>query len=102
MANVKVIKLLSGEEIITRIISKDEDKHIHLADDGHTILDRPRVIVAQPQQDGSLGIGLIPYVAVDPEGTFKIKNSAIVGEAEKVREDLEKGYLQQTSGLQLV
>ena len=89
---VKAFKVVSGEEVLGRIVEDKTDSYI---------VKSPRAIMIQPGPNGQVGITLIPLFASSQDGEIEIKKSHIIGEASKVSADLEKGYLEQTSGIAL-
>lgn len=90
---IKVFKIVTGEEIISRVTDEDESAYQ---------LDRPRVVAIAPNpQTGQMSVTLIPLFAVDQDGTATIYKSAVVGEPHAINEELEKGYLQQTTNIAL-
>lgn len=69
MSNVKVIKLISGEEIIA-----DIDESI----DGLVILKKPLMIMMVPNQNNQFGIGLAPFCPYAKDEIVPIRAGAIV------------------------
>ena len=69
MSNVKVIKLISGEEIIA-----DIDESI----DGLVILKKPLMIMMVPNQNNQFGIGLAPFCPYAKDEVVPIRAGAIV------------------------
>jgi len=92
MAEVKTFKMLSGEEVISRIENETDDR---------ITLVKPRTIAITPVGPGQAQLALIPYVASDPDGKFDIPKTAIMCPIELTNDQLEKGYLEQTSGIVL-
>ncbi len=89
---VAAFKLASGEEIITRVAERDESKN-------YIIVDRPNMIgIAQAPNGAGLAVQLMPWMASNQEGSAKLYVSNIVAEI-KPNDELEKGYLQRTSGI---
>ena len=81
------VKLISGEEVVGRIGDSN---------DGATILTKPMTFIMGPQ-----GLGMVPYMFSAPQDAkIKIKDSAIVAIV-KTDEQVNKQYLQQTTGLTL-
>jgi len=93
MAEVKTFKMMSGEEVITRVEDGSTDNHIKII--------KPRTIAITPIGPGQAQLALIPYVASDPDGEFDIPKTAIMCEITLSNDQLEKGYLEQTSGIVL-
>ena len=93
-SEVRVYKLTTAEEVISRVGEENEDT---------ITLEKPRVVMIGPGPNGQVSVTLIPLLASDPDGDFVLEKSMIVGQSKgKVTEELEKGYLSQTSGLALV
>lgn len=69
MSNVKVIKLISGEEIIA-----DIDESI----EGLVILKKPLLIMMVPNQNNQFGIGLAPFCPYAKDEVVPIRAGAIV------------------------
>lgn len=81
------VKLISGEEVVGRIGDPN---------DGAIILTKPMTFIMGPQ-----GLGMVPYMFSAPQDAkIKIKDSAIVAIV-KTDEQVNKQYLQQTTGLTL-
>ena len=91
---IQCFKLKSGEEMITRIVSSEEN---------HFVLDRPRVLVAQQTGPNQLGIvAMVPWMFSDPDGEILLYKDQIAGELRRdVPKALEDGYLKETSGIEL-
>jgi hypothetical protein len=71
MSNVKVFKLINGEELISEI-------HNHY--DKHFELKNPANIMLQPTQNGQMGVGIAPYMPY-ADGNVNLYKSAIASEA---------------------
>jgi len=93
MSEIRVFKISTGEEVISRIKKETEDQFI---------LDNPRVVAIAPGPGGQLSVTLIPLFASNQDGNATLNKSHIVGEPENINDELEKGYLEQTSGIALV
>lgn len=91
--NVQVFKLITGEEVIARVVTQPNEEYVGL--------DRARVISMMPTQNGQLGIALMPLSINAIDAVFFIHSGAIIGHPAKVNIDLEKRYLSETSGIQL-
>ncbi len=72
MSNVKVFKLINGEELISEI-------HNHY--DKHFELKNPANIMLQPTQNGQMGVGIAPYMPY-ANGNVSLYKSAIAAEAD--------------------
>ena len=71
MSNVKVFKLINGEELISEIHNVYHD---------HFELKNPANIMLQPTQNGQMGVGIAPYMPY-ADGNVKLYKSAIASEA---------------------
>lgn len=90
---IRLLKLTSGEEIIGKLV-KSEDNHV--------ILSSIRTLIMQPVGPGQVQIGMIPWMAGMQDGDVRIHRDRILGEpVSDVSKQLEDGYLQQTSGIQI-
>ena len=87
------LKLTSGEEIIARLEEHDEET---------LTLDRPMTlgIGASPEDPRRPVIQMMPWLVSNQDGNCKVNRSHVVAQIIPHAE-LEKGYLTQTSGIQL-
>lgn len=89
---VKVFKLVSGEEVIARVVDIGEDYYI---------LSKPRVFQLVPQQNGSVAAGLIPWFISSPDADdVALIKTAIAGVIDATKE-VEDAYLRNTTGFEL-
>lgn len=91
--NIKIFKLVSGEEIITKVL---EDSSLQ----SYIVIEKPRSIQPVPQGPNQFGIGLLPYIITNADGQIKLYKAAISGECD-APSDVEKVYLQQTTNIQI-
>ena len=93
MANdVKVLKLINGEEIITRMEESS---------DGLLILEEPRVLQQMPPNAaGQMGIGLVPWSIAAKLDKVTLDNKHVMVILEPKR-DMENNYLSGITGLTL-
>ncbi|KKM24952.1 hypothetical protein LCGC14_1599930 [marine sediment metagenome] len=89
---VIALKLTSGEEIISRVVSRTEEI---------IILDRPNMIGLAAAPDGGVAIQLMPWMASNQDSEITVFTNHIVGQT-KPNAELEKGYLSRTSGIALI
>jgi len=89
---VKVFKINTGEEVISRVAEDNGD---------HFILNKPRVVAIAPGPNGQASVTLIPMFASSQDGDAKLYKSCIVGEPLEFAKELENGYIQQTTGIAL-
>lgn len=97
--NVLVFKLTSGEEVIGTEVSETTDTYT---------LGKARVLIMQQGHDGSIGLGMIPFMpsANDPEAEterdVEINKEFIMARPVSVPKSLEDAYLRSTSVVKLV
>ena len=89
---VKVIKLKSGEEIITRF-GHDSLNH-------KIVLDRPMVIQVVIQPGGKTGFSMRPWITSSDDPIFTIDSDEVLTKG-KPRDKMEKQYLSAVTGLLL-
>lgn len=90
MSNVIALKLISGEEVLAKEVRVDGDS---------LVVESPLVVQIMPAKEG-YGVGLVPYMHSKSIGELPIKLDKIVCKTEP-DSGVEKGYLQQVSGIQL-
>ena len=90
---VKVLKMISGEEVIAR--TKSEDTLV--------ILDKPLLLtqLPDPSQPGRMAFGLVPWIISAVEEDTVVSVDHIIAQL-PAKPEIEKMYLSQTSGLSLV
>ncbi len=89
METVVVIKLISGEDVIGKLVEDRTDEVVLTLNDARYIMPTEK------------GIGLMPIMIANPEAQLSINRSAIAINEITVVAELEKAYLSQTSGLDL-
>jgi hypothetical protein len=95
MANdVKVLKLITGEEVIARV---SEEEHSDLL-----ILEKPMTLQMLPPNTstGQVGFAMVPWIkaAKNDKATISIDHVLVTDEAS---DQTEKNYLQVVTGLSL-
>jgi hypothetical protein len=85
-----VLKLDSGEEIISRVVELPSDK---------IALDHPMVIQVIMQQ-GTPGFGMMPWLMASEDTEFIIDSNRVVTTG-KPKKDIESQYLSAATGLAL-
>ena len=91
---VASFKLDTGEEIIGRITSRNPHNNT-------IVISKPRALALMPgQAPGQMTIQLVPFMASDQDGDITVFDAHIVAQG-KPASDLEKGYLQNTSGIEI-
>lgn len=88
---VKLFKLISGEEIIARVNGES---------DWCYDLEKPFMVHMVQQRDG-VGVGLVPWIAGNLDVVVQLKPSALAACPMEPHAQLEKQYLEQTSGIQI-
>jgi hypothetical protein len=97
--SVTVIKLVTGEEIIAQVSQIDLERGIST---DYITLEKPR-IVALSQHQGEVMMQLIPFIKCDPDANFNCYTQSLAGKISgPVPSHIEKAYLEQTSGIQLI
>ena len=90
--DVKVLKLITGEEVIARV---SEEEHSDLL-----ILDKPMTLQMLPPNTstGQVGFALVPWIkaAKNDKATISIDHVLVTDEAS---DQTEKNYLQVVTGL---
>lgn len=91
---VIMFKCLNGEEVIARLVDETDEEYT---------IEKARLLVAQRDQakPGQMTIGLVPWYLGAPDGTVDVKKSAILSRLRIIPSELEKGYLHQTSTIDL-
>ena len=95
MANdVKILKLITGEEVLARI-SDDLSNG-----DGLIILNKPMTLRAVPGQGGQVGFALIPLLMSGKNENITISIDHVIAQDEP-NTNAEKNYLAAVTGLTL-
>ena len=91
--NVKVLKLITGEEVIARVT---EEKNVDLI-----TLEKPMTLQMMPSTStGQVGFALVPWMKAAKNEKVTISIEHIITEDE-ASEQTEKNYLQVVTGLSL-
>ena len=88
---VVAMKLVSGEEIIGRVIEQDSVS---------VTMSHVRVVCLQQDQTGRYGVGMMDYIVSNKDCEITIDRDKAVTMFDASQE-IEKAYLQNTSGIQL-
>ncbi len=92
--NVKVLKLITGEEVLARV-SND------LSNGGGLItLNKPMVLQSIPGQSGQMGAALIPLFMSGKNESITISMDHVIAQDEP-KDKSEKNYLAAVTGLTL-
>jgi hypothetical protein len=104
MATIKTFKLVSGEEVVARVSERTaliETVGAAPATPTTYELHRPMTIQLQPVAPGKFGLAFVPYALSNPEvETITVSAANVVAVFEPAKE-VERQYLQQTTGLEL-
>ena len=91
MSEVKVFKLITGEEIITRVEQKGD----------YMVLEKPMTMPPVPgQSPGQVGFAMVPWLRSAKGDNIQLSLSHVVIEAEP-KDEIEKNYLASITGLSL-
>ncbi len=86
-------KAINDQEIIARLIEESDE---------HYTIEKARVLATQPgKKPGEITVGLVPWFVGDPDGTIDVSKGHVFARLHSVPKELEKGYLQQTSSIDL-
>ena len=93
MANdVKVLKLITGEEVIARISTESSNL---------LILDKPMILQMMPaNQQGQVGFAIVPWLMAGNSERITISTEHILAE-DDVKPEIGKNYLANVTGLSL-
>ena len=93
MSDYKLYKLISGEEIIGKVEKED---------DSNVVLSTVRLMTVQQHENGNPFVAMIPWMIGAPTSSIELSKSSIIGNLSgDVSSELEKGYIQQTTGIQM-
>lgn len=95
MSDVKVFKLLNGQELMGRVVSRNDNG---LGSIGVT-LQQPHLVLIIPSEKG-LSFTFQPYSIVSGDEEAFIPSRFIMSEMTP-RKEFERSYLEQTTGLSL-
>ena len=89
--NVVTLKLINGDEIIGREVSGSTNK-----------ITMTKVFVLRLHQgpDGQVGVGMLPWM-ISEDGEIEFDRRNILAGPFSPPHEMERGYLSQSSGLQL-
>ena len=90
--DVKILKLITGEEVIARV-SRESSNLL--------ILDRPMILQMMPaNQQGQVGFAIVPWLMAGNSEKITISTEHILAE-DVVKSEIEKNYLANVTGLTL-
>ena len=89
--NVVTLKLINGDELIGREVSSSTNK-----------ITMTKVFVLRLHQgpDGQVGVGMLPWM-ISEDGEIELDRRNILAGPFSPPHEMERGYLSQSSGLQL-
>lgn len=89
--NAITLKLINGDEIIGREVSSSTNK---------ITLTKVFVLRLHQGPDGQVGVGMLPWM-ISEDGEIEFDRRNILAGPFTPPHDMERGYLSQSSGLQL-
>jgi len=90
--NVKVLKLITGEEVFARV-TEEENNLI--------TFEKPMTLQSVPnKKTGQMGVALIPWIMSGKSEKITISTDHIIAQ-DKPKEQVEKNYLSTITGLTL-
>ena len=87
--NVVCLKMSNGDELVAREIER-------FAEYSHVMQ-----VFVQQGQDGRMGMGMMPYMHTIKGDTIRISPEHVAVPPSSVDTEIEKNYLQRTSGIAL-
>jgi hypothetical protein len=93
MSNVRLVKLVSGEEVIFR--------GGECAISGAITMKNPITLHVVPQGQEQYGLQLFPYSPSCPDGDHVLYLAQVVSECKDVPDGLVKAYIQRTTGIEI-
>lgn len=108
MTKIMTFKMITGEEVIAEVVEARSGSQL-LTEDSPAfkgavtsyVVKRPHVLQFQPMGRGQLGLALVPWALSNPDiRNLEVPASAVLL-AFDPSEEVEKQYLQQTSGISL-
>lgn len=97
--DVKVFKFINGEEVIARVVAEVASP-VTGEKTGDYEIERPLALMAQPDHStGQVRLGFAPWLIGNDKINVIIRGSSLALDPFAPNVDLEKGYLQSTSGI---
>lgn len=87
--NVVCLKMSNGDELVAREVYPEQHTYSHVMQ-----------VFVQQGQDGRMGMGMMPYMHTLRGNIISIAPAHIVAQSD-VDSDIERNYLQRTSGIAL-
>lgn len=88
---VKVLKLISGEEVITRISNG-------LGDTGSIVCEKPMMTQPVPVQGGQMAMGISPWMFAGESDKIEIARSSVIAITD-AKKDIEDKYIEMVTGI---
>ena len=88
---VKVLKLISGEEVITRISNG-------LGDTGSIVCEKPMMTHPVPVQGGQMAMGISPWMFAGESDKIEIARSSVIAITD-AKKDIEDKYIEMVTGI---
>ena len=88
---VKVLKLISGEEVITRISNG-------LGDTGSIVCENPMMTQPVPVQGGQMAMGISPWMFAGESDKIEIARSSVIAITD-AKKDIEDKYIEMVTGI---
>jgi hypothetical protein len=94
MSDLIMFKALNGEEVVAHLIEDTEQE---------VTIEKARVLATQqnPNDPGTMSVGLIPWFVGAPDETVTISKAHIFATVKVIPMTLQDGYIQQTSSIDL-
>lgn len=86
------LKMISGEELIGKLITDHSDVWV---------LDKPRVLTVIPDSAGNAKVSLLPLMMFNQDGEIQISKHLVIARSEIISKSLEDIYMQATSRIQI-
>lgn len=94
MSDVKILKTITGEELVCNVFEEKEDRYV---------VDKTNIIqvVNVDEESGALSIRLLPYMISKPDCKHELLKIGIAVPPMDASLDLEKMFIATTSGIEL-
>ena len=90
---VKVLKLVSGEEVITRI-----KNHPHDTESKTIVCEKPMTTQPVPVQGGQMAMGISPWMFAGKSDKIEIARSSVIAITD-AKKDIEDKYIEMVTGI---
>jgi hypothetical protein len=99
MSQVKVFKMLTGEEVLAEV---EKTKFGPTGEEVEYVLRRPHTLQFQPIGQGQIGLAFVPWALSNPSiSAITVPVSALLIPPFEADTKVETQYLEQTSGISL-